>query len=165
MRQPDIVIHRGDTLVYCAGALARRYEGLGGSVLYAGKPHAPIYDRALALVERIQGRPDRQRSRPCNWRRYEDGHPGAARAGLDALFVTGAFIGLCTQRRRRRGATRFELQHLYEESALWPVAVIPRFGRSRSPGRLAELAVSDDYFKTLRSACGRRLARRSRMKT
>ena len=29
---PDIVIHRGDTLIYCAGALARRYEELGGSV-------------------------------------------------------------------------------------------------------------------------------------
>ena len=38
---PDIVIHRGDTLIYCAGALARRYEELGGSVVYAGKPYAP----------------------------------------------------------------------------------------------------------------------------
>ena len=40
---PDIVIHRGEALVYCAGALARRYEQLGGSVIYAGKPYAPIY--------------------------------------------------------------------------------------------------------------------------
>ena len=46
---PDIVIHRGETLIYCAGALARRYEELGGTVVYAGKPHAPIYDQALAL--------------------------------------------------------------------------------------------------------------------
>ena len=30
----------------------RRYEALGGSVVYAGKPHAPIYRRALALAER-----------------------------------------------------------------------------------------------------------------
>ena len=54
---PDIVIHRGDTLIYCAGALARRYEELGGSVIYAGKPYAPIYDKALALAERVRGAP------------------------------------------------------------------------------------------------------------
>jgi ribonucleotide monophosphatase NagD (HAD superfamily) len=47
---PDIVIHRGETLIYCAGALARCYEELGGKVIYAGKPHPPIYDRALALA-------------------------------------------------------------------------------------------------------------------
>src|SRR5271170_5919965 len=52
---PDIVIHRGDTLIYCAGALARRYEELGGPVIYAGKPHAPIYDRGLGLAEQIRG--------------------------------------------------------------------------------------------------------------
>ena len=50
---PDIVIHRGDTLIYCAGALARRYQELGGSVIYAGKPYAPIYQRALALAGQI----------------------------------------------------------------------------------------------------------------
>ena len=44
---PDIVIHRGETLIYCAGALARRYEELGGAVVYAGKPYAPIYEQAL----------------------------------------------------------------------------------------------------------------------
>ena len=59
---PDIVIHRGETLIYCAGALARRYEELGGAVVYAGKPYPPIYDRALALAERARGAPvDRRR--------------------------------------------------------------------------------------------------------
>ena len=49
---PDIVIHRGESLIYCAGALAGRYEALGGDVVYAGKPYAPIYRRALALAQR-----------------------------------------------------------------------------------------------------------------
>jgi len=44
---PDIVVERGDTLVYCAGALADAYRELGGEVLYCGKPHAPIYEAAL----------------------------------------------------------------------------------------------------------------------
>ena len=36
---PDIVVQRGDKLVYCAGALARAYEAMGGEVVYYGKPH------------------------------------------------------------------------------------------------------------------------------
>ncbi len=39
---PDLVVHRGADLIYCAGALAQAYEALGGETIYAGKPHAPI---------------------------------------------------------------------------------------------------------------------------
>jgi HAD superfamily hydrolase (TIGR01459 family) len=49
---PDVVVERGDTLVYCAGAIADLYAGMGGEVLYAGKPYRPIYDQALALAGR-----------------------------------------------------------------------------------------------------------------
>ena len=44
---PDTVVERGDSLVYCAGALADAYVALGGEALYCGKPHAPIYEAAL----------------------------------------------------------------------------------------------------------------------
>lgn len=44
---PDRVVQRGDTLIYCGGALADLYEEMGGKVLMAGKPYAPIYDLAL----------------------------------------------------------------------------------------------------------------------
>ena len=44
---PDIVVERGDRLVWCAGALARDYAQLGGRTEIAGKPHRPIYDAAL----------------------------------------------------------------------------------------------------------------------
>ena len=44
---PDIVVERGDRLIWCAGALARDYALLGGRTLIAGKPHAPIYEAAL----------------------------------------------------------------------------------------------------------------------
>ena len=47
---PDLVVERGDRLVYCAGAIADLYTKLGGEVLYAGKPHPPIYEAALAKV-------------------------------------------------------------------------------------------------------------------
>jgi HAD superfamily hydrolase (TIGR01459 family) len=54
---PDLVVERGDELLLCAGSLAALYEGLGGMVLYAGKPHRPIYDLALDKAARRRGGP------------------------------------------------------------------------------------------------------------
>jgi HAD superfamily hydrolase (TIGR01459 family) len=67
---PDVVVHRGSKLVYCAGALANRYEELGGYAIYAGKPYGEIYARALALAEYTRGAPVSRR------RRHEDGYRG-----------------------------------------------------------------------------------------
>jgi HAD superfamily hydrolase (TIGR01459 family) len=50
---PDMVVERGDRLVPCAGAIAATYEGIGGNVYWAGKPHRPVYDEALALSARL----------------------------------------------------------------------------------------------------------------
>ena len=52
---PDIVVERGDRLIYCAGALADRYAELGGEVYYAGKPYRPLYDLALDKIARARG--------------------------------------------------------------------------------------------------------------
>jgi len=53
---PDKVVQRGDRLIYCGGALADLYKDLGGVVLMAGKPYAPIYDLALAKAREGLGR-------------------------------------------------------------------------------------------------------------
>ena len=52
---PDLVVERGERLIYCAGAIADLYGTLGGEVLYAGKPHRPIYDLALQRVASLRG--------------------------------------------------------------------------------------------------------------
>ena len=52
---PDLVVHRGERLVYCAGALAQAYEAMGGAVIYYGKPHLPVYESALAAAGRPAG--------------------------------------------------------------------------------------------------------------
>ena len=122
---PDIVIHRGDALVYCAGALARRYEDLGGSVTYAGKPYGPIYDRALALAERARGgRIDKSRVLAIGDGMKTD-IQGAARAGLDALFVSGGIHRSLHKETLESPADPTELQRLYDENEVWPVAAIP----------------------------------------
>src|SRR5690606_2007329 len=53
---PDIVVHVGEHLIPCAGALAAVYEELGGPVVMAGKPHRPIYDLTLQRLAEITGR-------------------------------------------------------------------------------------------------------------
>jgi HAD superfamily hydrolase (TIGR01459 family) len=53
---PDITVERGGRIVYCAGALAKAYEALGGEVTYAGKPYRPVYDMAFAALAAGKGR-------------------------------------------------------------------------------------------------------------
>ena len=48
---PDIVVERGDRLIYCAGAIAELYRELGGEVIFYGKPHRPIYERAISIAQ------------------------------------------------------------------------------------------------------------------
>jgi HAD superfamily hydrolase (TIGR01459 family) len=85
---PDVVVGRGDKLVYCAGALARAYEDLGGEVIYAGKPFAPIYDLALSMAFRIRGGGQVERVLAIG-DGLETDLAGAAGQGLAALFVAG----------------------------------------------------------------------------
>jgi HAD superfamily hydrolase (TIGR01459 family) len=86
---PDIVVERGDALVYCAGALADAYAAQGGDVLYCGKPHAPIYDAALtkAAMLRSDTVPSRSRVLAIGDSVRTD-LKGAAAFGLDYMFVT-----------------------------------------------------------------------------
>jgi len=90
---PDIVVQRGDKLIYCGGALAQLYESLGGKVTMFGKPYEPIYELALAKGEAALGRPlDRSRVLCIG-----DGLPtdvrGANARGLDVLFVASGIHG------------------------------------------------------------------------
>lgn len=82
---PDIVVQRGNDLIWCAGALAQAYEKIGGEVVYYGKPHRPIYDICLTKAAEAAGREIR---RPLA---VGDGADtdikGANLAGIDALFV------------------------------------------------------------------------------
>jgi len=83
---PDIVVERGDRMIWCAGALAREYENLGGKVIYAGKPHAPIYDLALETTSEIRGPVARPRVLAIGDGVRTD-LKGAVLQGFDCLFV------------------------------------------------------------------------------
>ena len=84
---PDIVVERGDTLVYCAGALADAYVALGGHALYCGKPHAPIYDAALAKAAALRGAPLPLKRVLAIGDSVRTDLKGAASFGVDSVFV------------------------------------------------------------------------------
>jgi HAD superfamily hydrolase (TIGR01459 family) len=86
---PDIVVERGDALVYCAGALADAYAVLGGEVLYCGKPHAPIYQVALATAQKARGGASVSRNRILAvGDSVRTDLKGANAFGIDSLFIT-----------------------------------------------------------------------------
>ena len=85
---PDRVVIHGGIPVPCAGAIADAYEALGGQVIWYGKPYEPIYDHALHLA----GNPPRNTVLAVGDSLRTD-MLGAARMGLDAVFVTGGIHG------------------------------------------------------------------------
>jgi HAD superfamily hydrolase (TIGR01459 family) len=90
---PDIVVQRGDKLIYCGGALAQLYEALDGPVLMAGKPHALIYHRALAEGTRLKGREIDRARVLCVGDGPRTDLRGANAQGLDALFIAAGIHG------------------------------------------------------------------------
>lgn len=83
---PDIVVDMGETRIYCAGALAALYEDMGGTALYFGKPHPPIYDMARRRLAALGG-VDEARILAIGDGINTD-VAGAVGEGLDVLFVT-----------------------------------------------------------------------------
>jgi HAD superfamily hydrolase (TIGR01459 family) len=85
---PDIVVERGDRLIYCAGAIAELYRELGGEVVFYGKPHRPIYERAMALAAERRGHPAELRQVLAIGDSVRTDLAGAHGFGIDCLFVT-----------------------------------------------------------------------------
>lgn len=85
---PDIVVDRGETREWCAGALAQLYTEMGGESLYFGKPHAPIYE--LARMRLAQAGVD---CPPERILAVGDGLKtdilGAQGEPIDSLFISG----------------------------------------------------------------------------
>ena len=121
---PDIVVERGDKLIYCAGALAELYESLGGEVLWAGKPHPPIYDKALALAVQARGKATPAAGVLAIGDSIRTDLAGANRMGLPCLFVTaGIHAGELGERDNPDTAA---LAQLFASASKPPAAVTPK---------------------------------------
>lgn len=122
---PDIVVERGDRLVWCAGAIARLYEELGGTTITIGKPHAAIYAASLREIGRYYGG---REPGPEEILAIGDGIPtdikGASAQGMASLFITAgihsAEFGPADQ------PDAFLVAERLAKDGLRPVAYLPR---------------------------------------
>jgi HAD superfamily hydrolase (TIGR01459 family) len=80
---PDLVVHRGGIEEICAGSIAQRYEALGGTVIWFGKPYPAIYRRILSECGLA---PDRLL---CVGDALRTDVAGGAAIGAATLFVAG----------------------------------------------------------------------------
>jgi HAD superfamily hydrolase (TIGR01459 family) len=121
---PDIVVEKGDRLIWCAGALARDYAQLGGRTQIAGKPHRPIYLAALDAAAEVLGRPVAEKEALAIGDGVLTDVKGAEQNGIDILYVTGGIHA------REYGETLEPdpalLATFLEKHGHHPVAVIPR---------------------------------------
>ena len=102
---PDVVVERGDKLVYCAGSVADLYASMGGEVIYAGKPYRPIYEMALAKAQAAAGRNLAAKRVLAIGDSVRTDLTGAHAFGVDFLFVTsGIHAGELGARERPDGA-------------------------------------------------------------
>ena len=114
---PDIMVERGDRLIYCAGALAAEYESRGGQVSYAGKPYPPVYERALGEIERLRDRPVEKNRVLCIGDGIETDMAGAHAAGLRSVFVASPIFA-------PRGLDAAVLDELFTARPFVPVAAM-----------------------------------------
>jgi HAD superfamily hydrolase (TIGR01459 family) len=87
---PDLVVERGHRIVHCAGGIAAAYEQIGGTVLYAGKPHLPAYELAMELIAKAKGRAVPKDRILAIGDGLKTDIKGAANAGFACVFVASA---------------------------------------------------------------------------
>ncbi|KAA5603116.1 TIGR01459 family HAD-type hydrolase [Blastochloris sulfoviridis] len=120
---PDVVVERGGRLIYCAGAIADLYAAMDGEVLYAGKPHPPIYRQALAEAAALRGAPVDPARVLAIGDSVRTDLAGAAAQGLDCLFIlAGIHAGEVGDPATREGAAA--LATLFSAALVRPVATM-----------------------------------------
>jgi len=106
---------RGGVRVICAGALAARYQQMGGDVRSLGKPDPAIYKPVLDMLGTGQARTlavgDSLRTDIA----------GAAAAGLASCWILGGIHGEALEQDRGRAAAEAAA------AGLSPVACLPAF--------------------------------------
>jgi HAD superfamily hydrolase (TIGR01459 family) len=118
---PDLVsVTPEGELVICPGQVARRYEEMGGTVRWHGKPYRSIYEVCFALY------PDARRVVGIGDSMYHD-IAGARAAEIDSLFVCAGIhapaLDICWGETPATG----NLEALAAETGQRPDYVIPTF--------------------------------------
>ena len=83
---PDMeVVKQDGTRLLCAGWVAKRYETIGGKVMYVGKPYPAVYDASMAAL----GNPDNPLAIGDN---LHTDILGANKRNIASLLITGGIL-------------------------------------------------------------------------
>ena len=111
---PDLEVIRGGRRLICAGALALRYQEMGGTAIWIGKPDRQVYRPVLDLLglapERVLAVGDSLRTDIA----------GAKAAGIDSAWVLGGIHA-------EELATPEAAEAAAAAAGLAPVALLPAF--------------------------------------
>jgi len=111
---PDLIVHRGSKIEYCAGSVADIFYKLGGSVVYIGKPYPEIYNFCINKNETILAIGDN----------IQTDIRGANNMKFDSLFITGGihkkeFLNLPVEN-YDKVLTKYETEaNYYQEQLSW----------------------------------------------
>jgi HAD superfamily hydrolase (TIGR01459 family) len=119
---PDLVVIHGGVAEICAGALAQRYEEMGGEVRYHGKPHESVYESCLDSLHpipytRIAAIGDGLRTDIA----------GAAAVGLSGVFITSGIHAEDLGVEWGAMPNRQGLSDLFEAVGVTPTMAMPAF--------------------------------------
>ena len=87
---PDLVVDVGEKREMCAGSLALMYEGMGGKVIYFGKPHSNIYQEVYSFLNKASE--PKTASILCIGDGINTDIKGANNEKLDSLLVVGGLL-------------------------------------------------------------------------
>jgi HAD superfamily hydrolase (TIGR01459 family) len=112
---PDLEVIRGGVRVICAGALAARYEQMGGAVRSLGKPDPAIYEPVMGLLGTARA------ATLAVGDSLRTDIAGAAAAGIDSCWVLGGIHGAAL------AGDASAAQREAAAAGLAPVAVVQAF--------------------------------------
>jgi HAD superfamily hydrolase (TIGR01459 family) len=118
----DLVRVSPSGLVLGPGAIARRYEALGGRVRWIGKPHPEIYATALRALGDL---PPRRVAAVGDSLEHDIG--GGRGAGLATVLIAGGIHREAFSEAVDPAGCARALRALGVEPAAWPDWVVPRF--------------------------------------
>jgi HAD superfamily hydrolase (TIGR01459 family) len=87
---PDLVVDVGEKREMCAGSIASMYEGMGGRVIYFGKPHKNIYQEVYSFLNKFSD--SKAKSILCIGDGLTTDIRGANNEKLDSLLVVGGLL-------------------------------------------------------------------------
>ncbi|MGO4174551.1 TIGR01459 family HAD-type hydrolase [Bosea sp. TAF32] len=127
-------VHPGGRLLEAPGAVALAYERMGGTVHYHGKPEARIYRTCL---ERLGLPPNRLLAIGDS---LEHDLAGAARAGVDCLFIAGGIHRDELSWNEGSQAFRRSCEDLFARNAGAPRYCLPTFAWEPDSGTMSSSA-------------------------